>query len=366
MSETKKNILIYRIGSLGDTIIALPVFHKVKEAFPNADITLLTNRPIVSKAAPLETVLGSNYFFDRVINYPIGTRNPMVLFDLLKQIRSLKIDIVINLATTRVLGTIGKTKRAVLRDKWFFKAAGITKFFGFPSIKEDFELSIDPITNEIEWEAKRLARRLNQLGPIDLEADCYWDMRFTTDELAKASEALNIIAHNSKPIIAACAGTKMPSKDWEADNWLNLLKQLKVNFGDWNLVMVGAPEESERAERCIVAWGGAGVNLCGKTSPRVSGAILKQASVFIGHDSGPMHLAACVGTPVVAIYSARNIPRQWYPRGNFNKIIYHKTDCAGCVLEVCTVQKKKCILSITVEEVKAAVTQILIDNETLN
>ena len=344
----------------------MPVFHKVREAFPDANITLLTNRPIESKAAPLETVLGSGYFFDSIINYPIGTRNPVVLFALLKQIRKLKIDIVINLATTRVLETVSKTRRAVFRDKWFFRAAGIKEFIGFPSIKEDFELSIDPITNEIEWETKRLARRLNKLGSIDLEDDRYWDMRFTADELLKASEALRVISHNDKPIIAACAGTKMPSKDWETDNWLNLIKQLKLIYIDWNLVMVGAPEESERADRCIEAWAGPGVNLCGKTSPRVSGAVLKQANIFIGHDSGPMHLAACVGTPVVAIYSARNIPRQWYPRGNLNKIIYHKTDCAGCVLEICIAQKKKCILSITVEEVKAAITQILADRKMLN
>ena len=240
----------------------------------------------------------------------------------------------------------------------FFMAAGIRKFVGFPSIRQDFELSIDPQTGDLEWEAKRLARRLHALGPIELDADSYWDMCFTESELEEARSALQSL-DMAKPLIAVCAGTKMQSKDWEESNWLLLLNKLSQLLPGWQLVMIGAPDEAERADKCIELWGGKGINLCGKTSPRVSGAVLKQARIFIGHDSGPMHLAAAVGTPCVAIYSARAFPRQWFPRGNFNTIIYHKPDCAGCNLETCIEQRKRCILSITVDEVKTAVMQIL-------
>jgi ADP-heptose:LPS heptosyltransferase len=75
----------------------------------------------------------------------------------------------------------------------------------------------------------------------------------------------------------------------------------------------------------------------------VSAAILEQCRFFVGHDSGPMHLASCVGIPCVAIFAARSKPRQWFPRGNKNRILYHHTDCAGCGLDVCIDQKKKCI-----------------------
>ena len=106
-------------------------------------------------------------------------------------------------------------------------------------------------------------------------------------------------------------------------------------------------------------WGGKAVNLCGKTSPRVSAGVFKHARFFVGHDSGPMHIAAGVGTPCVAIFPAKNMPGQWFPRGDDNRVIYHKTDCAGCALDVCIVQQKKCILSITVDEVHAAVLSML-------
>jgi len=358
MTRSNKRILIYRLGSLGDTIIALPAFNKIHETFTDADITLLTNHPVHAKAAPLESILGKGYFFRRVINYPIGTRNVFVLFKLIKEIKSLNIDTLIYLTSTRKLNTTFAAKIATLRDRWFFKAAGIKNQIGFPKISEDFEISVDSATGLFEWEAKRLARRLNALGEISLENDRYWDLHFTSEELNAANETLSLCSPQ-KPIIAISTGTKRQSNDWEEHNWINLLKHLKLILINWQLIIVGAGEESDRANKCLDAWDGTGINLCGKTSPRVSGAILKSAKIFIGHDSGPMHLAACVGTPCVAIFSARNVPGQWYPRGNSNKIIYHHTDCAGCGLEVCIVQNKKCILSITVDEVKNAVLEIL-------
>ncbi|RYF65753.1 MAG: glycosyltransferase family 9 protein, partial [Cytophagaceae bacterium] len=131
------------------------------------------------------------------------------------------------------------------------------------------------------------------------------------------------------------------SKDWGETNWLQLIERLGKILTGWQLVLIGAPEESDFADLCLLAWLGEGVNLCGKCSPRVSAAVLKKAKLFVGHDSGPMHLAACVETPCVAIFSGRNLPMQWYPYGNSNTIIYHPTDCAGCDLDICIENKKK-------------------------
>jgi ADP-heptose:LPS heptosyltransferase len=72
-----------------------------------------------------------------------------------------------------------------------------------------------------------------------------------------------------------------------------------------------------------------------------------------------MHLASAVGTPCVAIFSARNLPGQWFPARRGHRVIYHKTDCFGCMLETCVAERKRCILSITVDEVFDVVTQLL-------
>jgi ADP-heptose:LPS heptosyltransferase len=101
------------------------------------------------------------------------------------------------------------------------------------------------------------------------------------------------------------------------------------------------------------------VNLCGKLTPRESAAAFARAELFVGHDSGPMHLSACVGTPVVAIFAARNIPRQWFPFGDRHRVVYHRVECWGCGLETCIEQRKKCLMSITVEEVMDEVRGVL-------
>lgn len=106
-------------------------------------------------------------------------------------------------------------------------------------------------------------------------------------------------------------------------------------------------------------WKGQTANLCGALSPRESAALLEKAEVFVGHDSGPMHLASAVGTPCVAIFSARNLPGQWFPVRSGHKIIYHKTDCFGCGLEQCIAEGKKCIFSISVDEVHSATVALL-------
>lgn len=329
--------------------MALPCFHKVRDSFPGADITLLTNRPIMAKAAPLEAVLGSEYFFDRVLAYPVGTRNPLVLWALLKTIRALKIDTVVNI-------TAARSKFSVVRDRLFFRAAGVPRLLGFPSSPADFGVT-DAHSGEQEWEALKLARRLHELGPIALDADQSWDLRLTADERSAAAQCL-AATHPDAPILAISLGTKLQANHWGLDNWESLLARLKSSLPGWQLVVLGAQEEGLASEALLQKWG-TGLNLCGKISPRVSAGILQHARVFVGHDSGPLHLAACVGTPCVGIFSARNLPRQWYPRGEANHIIYHRTDCAGCGLDTCLVEKKKCILSITVAEVHEAVLAVV-------
>ena len=117
------------------------------------------------------------------------------------------------------------------------------------------------------------------------------------------------------------------------------------------MVFIGSEDEYSRCSRISQHSVGSVLNLCGLIEPRISAIIIRKAKMFIGHDSGPMHLAAAVGTPVIAIFSARNKPGEWFPNGDIHKVLYHKTECFGCNLEVCDVENNKCIRSITVLEV---------------
>ncbi|MFC4233186.1 glycosyltransferase family 9 protein [Parasediminibacterium paludis] len=344
-------IMIYRIGSLGDTLMALPAFNRIRELFPSEKIVLLSNKPVVSKAAAIELVLGNHFFFDEIINYPVSTRNVKLLIALIFKIRSYKIKQLFYL-------TPCTSRKRFKRDILFFKLAGVKSFAAIPEIEADFTVTKDIDTGLYEWEAKRIARRLIPSGTFDFNEQKYWDLHLTKSELAAGNGYIKHLPKNSINICVS-PGTKMQSKDWGRDNWMAFLTALSISYPSANIIVLGAQEESALADDLLNGITNSKINLCGRTSPRESAVILQSASVFIGQDSGPMHLAATVGIPCVAIFSSRNLPMQWFPRGNKNVIIYHMVDCAGCDLEICIKQKKKCILSITVSEVISAVHHVL-------
>jgi ADP-heptose:LPS heptosyltransferase len=337
--RTLERVLIYRLGSLGDTLLALPALHLIRQQFPHADLTLLTHIPTASKAAPLTSILEHTNLYQRVISYPLHLRSVAQLNQLRRHIASQRFQLAVHLAEFR--GTLKS-----IRDYLFFRACGITRILGLSWGRLGTSQSFP------EWEAHRLAHRLAPLGKINLTDPTSWDLRLTCHEIETAEKLLIPI---NRPFIAASLGTKVEVNHWTEPNWSALLSQIRRKWPDLGLVFVGAIDEVESCERCSKDWLGQKLNLCGQISPRISAAILQKARLFIGHDSGPLHLAATIGTRCVGIYSGRHQPGQWFPRGNENLIIYHRTPCSGCGLNSCANYQKKCILSISVEEVLGAI-----------
>lgn len=331
--------------------MALPCFHKIRATYPHAHITLLTNKPVASKAAPLQAILGDEYFFDDVLSYPVGTRNPAVLLKLNRTIRSLNINTVVNITALR-------SAKADKRDKLFFQLAGVQNFIGFDNKEEDYHVSIDSSTGLYEWEANRLIKKIESLGNIDLNNEAFWDLKLTYNERTKANELLGAHRFNDN-IIVLNASTKMEVKDWGQNNWLELIERLSQKLSDHILIVIGVNEESSFADKMLSKWEGEGLNLCGKSTPRESAALLSYAKAFIGHDSGPMHLAACMGVPCVGIFSCINRPRQWFPRGNQNRIVLPETDCAKNDVKGCVSEGENCISTIQISQVENQIFDVL-------
>jgi heptosyltransferase III len=156
-------------------------------------------------------------------------------------------------------------------------------------------------------------------------------------------------------------GTKADAKDWTQANWMHLLRLLAPLHPGIGLVMLGAPDENERSQACLDIWPGPKANFVGTLTVRESAAVLDGAKLFLGHDSGPMHLAASVNTRCIAIFAARNLPGHWYPSGAGHHVFYNHTECFGCNLDRCEVHAKKCILAIKPETVAQVATTMLAD-----
>ncbi len=354
MPSSTKRVLIYRLGSLGDTLVALPALHLASRAFPEAERRMLTNFPVNVKAPPAAAILENSGLVHGYYRYAVGTRNFGELISLWWQIVRWRPQALVYIGGARGV-------ESARRDASFFRLCGIRRLIGVP-VSEDMQQNrVQGPDEAFEPEGTRLARNLSELGDARLDDPQSWDLRLTPEEQARADEAVS--PAGGLPIIAVSVGTKVQSKDWGRENWRALLARVAALYPGHALTLSGSPPESEASEFAADGWreagGGPVINLCGVLTPRESAAAFGRARLFIGHDSGPMHLAAAVQTPCVAIFAARNKPRVWFPYGKQHRVVYHRTDCWGCGLETCIVERKKCITSITVEEVLAEVRAVL-------
>jgi heptosyltransferase III len=296
------NILIYRLGSLGDTVMALPCFHLVRSHYPDSRIVILTNEPVSGKAAPAMAILENSGLCDEAVSYPVGTRSRAELAKVRRAIREVSPEVLVNIAAGR-----GWSKS--LRDYLFFRSCGVRRIIGTPWRKRDSEVRTIQ-GGEYESESQRLLARLSPLGAVNVSDPRFWDLRLTDPERNRASALLSV---PQDQYLAASVGTKQNVKDWGEENWSRLLSLLSRVMPEVTLILIGAADERARSQRLSRAWAGHVLNFCGDLSPRASAAILERCRLFIGHDSGPMHLSAAVGTPTLALFSWFNPPGQWFP-----------------------------------------------------
>lgn len=343
-----KRVLVYRLGSMGDALHVMPAFHLVRRTFPHAHITLLTNEPASAKAVPMESILQHTNLYDDLLCYPASLRGVGKMLKLRRSLAAGNYDCLVYL--TEPKGGIVTS----IRDYLFFRLCGIRRIIGVPFSRRTLRHQPVPGSELHLSETARVLECVRRLGTVDLDDPRSWDLHLTSDETGEGASVLRDAGISGR-FIAASVGTKIQANDWEEQNWESLMGLLAAEYPSLPLVMFGASEERERSGRLLRLWRGPKVNLCGTTTPRVSAAILCGAALMICHDSGPMHLAAAAGAPCVAIFSARNPPGVWFPRGEKHTMLYHRTSCWGCKLTVCTERKKECILSISVGEVYAAV-----------
>lgn len=312
MDDRRNCLLIFRLGSIGDTVVALPCFHAIANAFPTHRRVLLTNALTSVRASSAEGVLAGTGLIDETIYYPVGGFPLKSAIALNRELRRLRPTMMVYLAERL-------NARAVYRDLLFFKAAGIPKIVGAPWNRKLRNCRADPETLELEHEVARLARSLQQVAPVSLSAPS-WDLRLSPAELAKADEVLQSPS-GTRSLLAIAPGSKIAAKNWGTENWAALLGSLTGDYPDMTLVIVGAPDERAIGAEVSRHWGGRILNLCGALTPRETAGVLRRCRLLVCHDSGPMHLAASQETSCVALFGNLNRPRQWYPFGIGHRVI---------------------------------------------
>jgi ADP-heptose:LPS heptosyltransferase len=208
------------------------------------------------------------------------------------------------------------------RDWVFFKLAGFVRIIGFPRTENLRKNIIDDKNQMVEREAFRLIRCLKELGSVEIDNPSVWNLGLSLSERQVGQAFVKDI--NNAPYFSINMGGKDPVKDWGLDNWMALFFLLKKKYPNYGLLAVGAEYDFYSAQRLLDEWQGPTVNACGKLSPRQSAAAIEKSILFIGHDSGPLHLASAVGVITIGLFGDYNLPSMWHPYSKLSKVIHNK------------------------------------------
>lgn len=361
MNVQLKRIIVFRIGHLGDTLVALPAFWAIRKKFPDAHITLLSNTdPTNPHYVSAEKVLPKNALFDSSISYPSGVskfRRPLDMLSLLFQIRKER--------PCGLFYLMPRIRRIdqIKRDLMFFKFAGVKRIFGAEFLIQNLlpARAIPPV-KEIESESDFFIRSLACDDIVPTEKCRDKSLLLAPDEIANGATFIDKTTPPefiNSPRIAIAPGSKWESKVWDEENYTKVVEKLIVNLNVFPIVFGGA-EDKDKGDRLIKHWG-RGANAAGALGIREAAAALAKCHVYLGNDTGTMHLAAAVGTRCVSVFAAVDYPGRWHPVGKGHHIFRRSVECEGCQTANCF-NRNLCLKLIDPDEVYLACAEILDDH----
>jgi lipopolysaccharide heptosyltransferase II len=315
-------LLIVLLGAIGDVVCGMPLAQRLRAGWPRTRITWA----VEPAAAPL---LAAHPAVDEVLVFRRGGGLP-ALIEMLRALRRNRPDLVLDLQRHFKSGLFSWATRAPRRvgfhwansreGNWFFNTETIEPVQTFT-----------PKLTHFQRFADRLGVPAAPVG-FGLAATAAERQR-VAGLLAAAGERLAVLH----------IGSTWPSRQWLPAATAALGEEMRARgFG---VVLVGGADDTEFAEAVQRAGGTQAVNLVGRTSLRDVIAVMERAAVAIGPDTGPMHIAAAVGTPVVALFGATS-PRRSGPWGWEDLVIRGDVPCAPCYRPRCPIGQL-CMESIT-------------------
>jgi heptosyltransferase II len=340
-AQQVSNILIRVPNWLGDSMMASPVISAVRKAFPQSTITILSKpnmAPFWRGFSEVREVL--------VIEKGLGTIRTI------REIKKRKFDVALTLPTSFSSAFLLFAADIPVRVGWGGEGRELflTKVIPAPA----------PRQKHLVWEYLELVRQ--GLGRPLVQKTVQLAFPIDSKTKKEAQQLLKSLKVNAKLGLVALGpgATYGPAKRWPLGYWKELISQLLAK-GKATLLVLGGPEEKEYLEELWkdlpVKHAPRLVSLVGKTSPQTLAAVLDQCKLLITNDTGPMHVAAAVGTPTVAIFGSTS-PTWTRPFGLGHEVIYKAVECSPCYQKTCPIGYI-CLNRITVDEVlKAAQKQL--------
>jgi ADP-heptose:LPS heptosyltransferase len=152
-------------------------------------------------------------------------------------------------------------------------------------------------------------------------------------------------------------GARYWFKAWPPERFAELADQLVSQYG-CQVLIGGSNQDIDLAEQIRQMAKCNPIVMAGRTTIKQFAAIAKKSVLFVGSDSGAMHIASAVGTPVVGMFGPSN-PREWGPRGGPVEVLYKELDCRSCFHPTCIRGEENCMKLIAVHEVVAVAQRFL-------
>lgn len=336
-----RRILIRAVNWVGDAVMTTPAIGAIRDYFPQAEITLLAN-PLVSQ------LFCPHPWIDRVITFDRGGAHKGIAgrFRLAAQLRRLAFDAAIILPNSFDSALI----------PWL---AGIPIRLGKSSDGRGCLLTDcyhpDPRMSH-EHEVEYYLRLVKQFG-ITGQAS----VPFLSTTAAEDSEAVRLLAEHGIQagdfVLGINPGAAFGSaKRWYPERFAAVAQQL-AGLNSAKVVIFGGPGETDIAAEIEQKLGGTCLNLAGTTTVRGLMALIRKCNFFITNDSGPMHIAAAFGVPLVAIFGSTDHATT-SPYTDSAVIVRKDIECSPCKLRECPTDHR-CMTAVTVDDVVMAAKDLM-------
>jgi len=324
-TETGSRILVVKLSSMGDLFHALPTVHNLKTGF-NASVDWVTQTEYAGLVSCFTDV-------DRVIPFPRHDRRGK-LFRFIHDLRQNEYSYVFDLQGLLKSALIARLARGARRVGPSFHREGSRLFYS----------SVAGTLNKQRHAVDEMMDAIGHLGLPAISPE--FPVKFP--EWNPAGDA---------PRIAVFPVTRWKTKNWPQDSFASALRTIQRLTGGTVFVM-GGPEEAVICRHLHADLKGKAFNLAGSLSLVETGSVLSRMNIVISNDSGPMHMAAAIGVPVVAIFGPTN-PIRTGPYGSGHTVLAGRRSCVPCYKRQCAMGPTLCLREVSPDTVVEAVRAIL-------
>ena len=316
-----ENILVIKMSSLGDVIHALPFSATLRSLYPKAKISWMVH-PQFSGFLPDPPTIDEILYFDKVAFNKLGlTAKLRFLLDFRKELHAKRFDLVIDLQ--------GLFKSALVAF-----LTGCPNRIGYCEMREGSGLVSKAVCGEHSKDHV-IERYLDVARYLGAEVSSIeFPLPNLDKEMVAVKEKLSAAGMNAGKYVVFVPGARWETKEWPPGHYAALAD--KITTDDTCVVLAGAPDEREKAGLIeATAETDKIIDLIGKTSLRELAAPISGCEVFISGDTGPLHFAAALKKPLIAMYGPTKADRTG-PYGNDKAtVITTPASCAGCLKKHC-------------------------------